>query len=207
MSLFFRNRDGELVESYKGAVLTTREKNYYDDSDFYATVFDAKSGLENIQYATTRYAGGGSATVDATAEVVEAANKYAYNFLRKKMFDKYVAGLENPVVGDRVRVKKGRKVKVGTEGTLFWVGEKRVFGGYSKWSQTESQKVGVALDDEKDESGRYKNVVWTYLDNLEVVNIGEKFKYSEVKQSLKWLKNQGWKAWVAYMAYPLEFVA
>ena len=30
-------------------------------------------------------------------------------------------------------------------------------------------KIGIALDDTKDTRGRYANVVWTYVENVEVI--------------------------------------
>lgn len=53
-----------------GRVLRTWERNGYDDSDFYATIWnDEKGRPEEVQYDTTRFGGGGGATVDATDEV------------------------------------------------------------------------------------------------------------------------------------------
>jgi hypothetical protein len=195
--------EGEL---YKGAVLMTRERNFYDDSDFYAVVWNAeKQALETFDYASTRYASGGSAAADATPEVVAAANAYAYKSLRKEAFAAYKEKLAKPVKGDTVKVFKGRKGK-GSVGKLFWVGEERTYGGpYSSWAQTKATKVGVALDEEKDEKGRYKNVVWTYLANVEVADLSKKFKFSEAKRALKGLKRAGWAAWSAYQAYPLTY--
>lgn len=57
--------------THHGLVLDDRERNGYDDSDFYAVVWNAEKGEpENIEYGTTRfwtYPAG--ATVDATDEV------------------------------------------------------------------------------------------------------------------------------------------
>ena len=60
---------GPATDAYVGAVLADRESNGYD-SDFYAIVWDAERGQpREITYASTRYAAGGSCTVDATDEV------------------------------------------------------------------------------------------------------------------------------------------
>jgi hypothetical protein len=196
----------ETGEQYKGAVLMTRERNFLDDSDFYAVVWNAeKQALDTVEYDSTRYGGGGSAKEDATPEVVEAANLYAYKSLKKVCFDAYKEKLALPVKGDTVKVVKGRTGK-GSVGKLFWVGEERTYGsGYSSWATTKATKVGVALDDEKDEKGRFKNAVWTYLHNVEVADVSKKFKYSEAKRALKSLKRAGWAAWSAYQAYPLAY--
>lgn len=57
-----------------------------------------------------------------------------------------------------VRVVKGRKVPVGTEGRVVWVGN-------GNWGL----RVGVATSEERDANGRYKDVVWTAASNCEVV--------------------------------------
>lgn len=55
-----------------GKVLRTWERNGYHDSDFYATIWDEeRDGPREVEYDTTRFAGGGNATVDATDEVKE----------------------------------------------------------------------------------------------------------------------------------------
>jgi hypothetical protein len=189
---------------YAGAVLMTREKNYYDDSDFYAVVWDAdEKKLANYEYGSTRYGGSGGASEDATPEVVAAANAYAYQALKKVAFAAYVDGLKTPEKGDTVTVVRDKNGK-GSTGFLFWVGEERTYGGYSKWSQKTVQKCGVALDTEKNEKGQFKNVVWTYLANLDV-DVSKKFSYKEAKYRLKSLKRAGWAAWSSYMAYPLAY--
>lgn len=55
---------------YEGAVLADREYNGYDDSDFYAIVWDEEQQCcRRIEYATTRYSSGGSCRVDATEDI------------------------------------------------------------------------------------------------------------------------------------------
>lgn len=62
---------------FEGATLSLREANGYNDSDFYALVWNAEKGApEEINYDTTRFAGGGSAFVDATDEVKAAYAAY-----------------------------------------------------------------------------------------------------------------------------------
>lgn len=57
-----------------------------------------------------------------------------------------------------VRVVKGRKVPKGTEGRVIWLGN-------GNWGP----RVGIATSEERDSSGRYKDVVWTAASNCEVV--------------------------------------
>jgi hypothetical protein len=81
----------------------------------------------------------------------------------------------NVCKGKKVRVVAGRNVAKGTEGIVFWMKSMTFnsnFGGYrhsgyNKGEQT--VKIGIALDDTKDAQGRFKNVAWTYLKNVEVV--------------------------------------
>lgn len=191
-----------MEESFKGAVLHEYERNGYDDSDWHVVVWDdEKNQIEDFMYATTRgwsYPNG--ASVDATEEVKAKAAAWAYNKLRKSTWQKYLSELARPEKGDLVTVVKGRKVAKGTTGTLFWIGQKATYGGYSRWSQTEVTKCGVALDDEKDERGFYKNVAWTYLENLEA-DVKSKFRYSEIKRRLKGLRQNSLGAWMAYYRY------
>lgn len=205
MSIVYQTKEGGTTEIFKGCVLETRERNFYDDSDFYAVVWDdEKKALSTPEYATTRYGGGGTAFADATPEVRAAADAWAYKTLKKGYFQRYVKELADPEKGDMVTIVRGKSGK-GSTGKLFWIGEKKTYGGYSRWSQNTVQKVGVALDDEKNEKGQYKNVVWTYLGNVEAV-VSSKYKISEAKRLMKGLKRSGYGAWLAYQAAPLAFV-
>jgi hypothetical protein len=60
-------------------------------------------------------------------------------------------------VGKTVEVVRGRKVAIGTVGKVFWIGD-------TTWGK----KVGIALDDAKNASGRYTNVAFTAIGNVEV---------------------------------------
>ena len=66
-------------KTHAGRVLETYERNGYDDSDFYAVVFDEDNcGFSHVEYATTRgwtYANG--ATVDYEKKIVRAKVTYA----------------------------------------------------------------------------------------------------------------------------------
>ena len=57
--------------THEGLVLETRERNYHDDSDFYAIVWDPETeSSRNIEYATTRgWCYPNSAVVDASEEI------------------------------------------------------------------------------------------------------------------------------------------
>lgn len=110
--------------THVGLVLSTGEINGYDDSDFFATVWNAdKEEAERITYASTRgwtYPNG--ATVDATPEVLAA---YAAYQARKAAATKAYREAERaklPEVGKVVKVVRGRKVPVGAVGQVFWTG-------------------------------------------------------------------------------------
>lgn len=113
--------------TWTGLVLHLTEHNFYDDSDFYAVVWDdAKSEPREIWYATTRgWTYYNSATADATDEI-----RAKYTAYRAEQSAKYAAHLAEvdamvPRKGRTVKVVKGRKVPIGTIGEVFWYGETR----------------------------------------------------------------------------------
>lgn len=206
MAVYMPNNAGGTDTLFAGGVIAMREYNGYHDSDFYVIAWDEeKQAVTKYEYATTRFGGGGSAAVDATPEAKAKANAWAYNFMKRFYFDGYIAEIAKPQKGDTVTVVKGRKAPVGTTGKLFWIGHERTYGGYSKWSQTTVQKVGIALDEEKDDKGRYKNVVWTYMANIKA-DIKPKFKLAEIKRRLRDLKRNGTAAYTAFLAYPTAYI-
>lgn len=110
-------------------------------------------------------------TVDATPEVLQAyeawqaGQKLGEAFARSENYydqknDDIIAARKNPaVIGRTVRVARGRKVPVGTEGLVFWVG----MDSYN------NQKVGIATTLREDARGRFVDVVWTAAKNCEVI--------------------------------------
>lgn len=61
-------------------------------------------------------------------------------------------------LGKVVKIVKGRKVPLGTQGLVFWMGK----DGWGK------DKVGIATTDRR-EKGRYMDVVWAAASNCQVV--------------------------------------
>lgn len=156
-------KNGETVreESFKGCVLETRERNYHDDSDFYAVVWsEEKQAVTEVQYATTRgWTYNNSATVDATPEVLVKAGEWAVKraFEALKLADKAEAA--KPAKGKVVTVVRGGKVQQGTTGEVIWIGAGKAYS----WSQAKygtPQRVGI-----KDATGE---VHWTAASNVEV---------------------------------------
>ena len=163
-----------LETTHIGLVLSLGEHNFYDDSDFYATVWNPEAKKpEEIDYGTTRaWTYPNHAKVDATPEVVAAYEEYRQNEAKKLMVAREERLAKQIVKGKKVRVIRGRKVAIGTEGVVFWMKAQnftpRFRNGYNP-SEPDTIKIGIALDDQKDERGRNVNVAWTYAKNVEVI--------------------------------------
>lgn len=112
--------------TYVGRVLRDWERNGYDDSDFYVTVWDDElDAPRSFCYASTRgwsYPNG--ASIDATPEIRAKYDAYLRaceertrreRELREAKIEAHTASK-----GKRVRVVSGRKVPLGTEGYVFW---------------------------------------------------------------------------------------
>lgn len=130
--------------SYEGATLCKREENGYDDSDFYAVVWDEKEQrLKKVYYASTRYYSYyDHAIVDATPEVKEKATRWLREWCLE--FCRGLAEQSTQAIekGRRVRVTSGRKLPIGTEGVVFWRGVDRFAS--NRWHT--KYRVGIELD-------------------------------------------------------------
>lgn len=156
MAIDYGNGKVEFV----GLVIELRERYAGFERDvFEALVPDGKGGFRWEEYASDNsYCGGqyagGRATVDAPESLkVEAKawlaeqERLAYE---REMRERAEREARTPTKGKVVRVVKGRKVAVGTEGTVVWYGD----GYYGK-------RVGI-----KDAAG---TVHWTAADNVTVI--------------------------------------
>lgn len=114
--------DEVIVTFATGRVLSLREENYRDDSDFYATYMTNEGEFVEVCYATTRgwsYANG--AIVDATPEVREA----------------YRIHLRKEAAKAKLRARRERSERIKAAGITFAgflklqyaMPEKRVFDG------------------------------------------------------------------------------
>lgn len=164
-----------LHTTYRGCVLTTRERNGHEDSDFYAVVYDGREDcLKTIEYASTRgwtYPNGARADADVwtmlRARGVLFRNALAQ--MRERMLSEARRVAESIHVGVKVRVVRGRKpgerrpgrlrsrrVARGTEGEVAWLGPCRYSG---------RPRVGL-----RDEHGEWH---FTALSNVERIDCEE----------------------------------
>lgn len=93
---------------FEGAVLADRERNGYHDSDFYVIAWDGAK-LVSHEYATTRFGGGGHASVDVTPEVLEKVRRYLLrSFMRQWLADNEQRATLEPSASSRpTRVSAG----------------------------------------------------------------------------------------------------
>ena len=157
----------ETKESYVGRVLETYEENGYHDSDFYAVVWDDETeSIIHKQYATTRfYSNGYGAKVDATPEVIAKATAERKSRFLESAIEADEETAKTVAKGKMVEINRGRKNR-GVIGEVFWVGNPEKFSYYAK----EHRSVGIKLNNEKDDNGKFKNVVFAYDYNCDVVN-------------------------------------
>ena len=157
----------ESKESYVGRDLETYEENGYHDSDFYAVVWDDETeSIIHKQYATTRfYSNGYGAKVDATEEVVAKATAERKARFLESAIEADEETAKTVAKGKTVEINRGRKNR-GVIGEVFWVGNPEKFSYYAK----EHRSVGIKLNNEKDDNGKFKNVVFAYDYNCDVVN-------------------------------------
>lgn len=136
------------VVSFEGAVLDTYEVNGYDDSDFFAVIWDGEK-VTTKEYASTRgwtYHNG--ASVDATDEVVAAATEW----YRARWEAGEIRRQEELAVsvgyGATVRSLTTRGKNVGVQGVVKWVGEK-AYSPYSRCETPGEQRFGVQVPGER----------------------------------------------------------
>jgi hypothetical protein len=160
--------------THHGLVLETREYNGYDDSDFYAIVWNPEKGCkEQITYASTRgWTYPNNAVVDATPEVLAAVKAFEEAVYQARVARIKAAEAKIPSKGKKVRVVKGRKVGKGIEGVVFWMGRdpyqrdyscslsRAMFHPAEMW-QGRLYRIGIQLAD--------GTKVFTSADNVEVI--------------------------------------
>lgn len=118
---------------HEGLVIATRERNFYDDSDFYAVVWNPETqSVETYEYGTTRFGGtdANSASADLADEHKPAYRDYLIRQQeqalrahdRKEWQQAAYAAVTPSSKGQTVKVVKGRKVPVGFTGQIIWTG-------------------------------------------------------------------------------------
>lgn len=113
--------------THEGLVVDMYERNGYDDSDFYAVVWNPDTQQpEHIEYASTRgWTYPNSAAVDATQEVRDQYAAWQAATARAAAAARAARKAQVPVLGSQVRVVRGRLVPQGTEAKVFWFGADR----------------------------------------------------------------------------------
>jgi hypothetical protein len=146
--------------THVGMCVSEREMNGRDDSDFYMTVYiPEKDTFESKLFATTRgwsYPGFGS-HVDATPEVKARYEAHLNAIENARRAEASRIEAATPRKGKTLKVVKGRKVPVGTEGECVWYGAGKQ---YSRWGGTQ-WRVGLKTSD--------GTVHWTDAANVLVV--------------------------------------
>lgn len=168
----YENKEAKFV----GCVYELGEHNHYNDSDFYACYLDLEKGtLGYEEYDTTRFAGGGYATIDLSFDKLNEWWSKAKS-VRTEMIKKDLLQ-EGTIVarGKRVIVSHGRKVPHGVEGEVFWLREVN----YDPYGRSWNKEIKIGI---KDDSG---NVYWTYAKNVDVINPEQYVTEDSVRSRLK----------------------
>lgn len=141
-----------LAERFAGCVLSTFERNFYDDSDFCAVAYDrTRDCLVEFEYASTRYHSHSMELVpDATPEVIARAARLWQRTRWTALRAEAQAAAEAPAKGRRVRVVGGRKAK-GVEGVVGWIAECAKFGRRGASARDTETRIGI---DPVDAEGR-----------------------------------------------------
>lgn len=136
----------EREDSYVGCVLDTGELNFYDDSDFYAVVWDEKEQkVKRVEYATTRASTYDNyAEVDATPEIIAKATAKLREIWVTILTHQALELSCKPDIGKRVVAHTEKGKFEGTfEGVIFWKREYK--SQYGTWSR--GWRYGVKCDD------------------------------------------------------------
>ena len=130
---------------YEGRVLNWYEHNGYEDSDWYAEVWDDETqSIKQVEFMTTRAYCYGHAELDATDEVLRKVYRKNKKDAAKSFVGFNLRQAKKIRKGDTVRIVKGRKVKKGLEVPVFWAGTT-----YNRWSRQNEERIGVDVDGER----------------------------------------------------------
>lgn len=142
----YSNIFDEVEQTYEGCVLKVWEKKVYNETDFMALVWDEETqSVQKIIYDSTRALGWGSANVDVTPEVA----RKVYNYYKKQainLLPLYIEHEKNSIQeGSLVKIYKGNRLRKGTIGKVFWVGE-----SFNQYTNCFEERVGMLV------SGKHK---------------------------------------------------
>jgi hypothetical protein len=163
--------------SHVGLVLNIGEYNGYDDSDFYADVWNPTLNKpERITYASTRgwtYPNG--ATIDATPEVRAAYDAYVKHAADESRKARMAREAKVPSIGRTVKVVAGRKVPLDAIGEVVWFGIDKFYRNYYENPMARAMGFLDTLHDVQ--AGKYRiglmidgRKVFTNAKNVEVVD-------------------------------------
>jgi hypothetical protein len=137
------------VKSYEGCVLAEYENNGYNDSDFYAIVWDyATDSLKSVLFGTTRAGGDWGCAVDATPEVVSLAKNFKKEqvALDKARLNDLQQGIAEKGKLATIAGVKGKKSSLNnSQGIIFWVGK----DSYAPYYDKDAVRVGIEVNGEK----------------------------------------------------------
>jgi hypothetical protein len=176
-----KTKEYAVIPETVGTTIYKGTHNYWDDWDNYVVWYnEEKQELDSLVYNSSRYhASGCRITIDVRDDILYLLQEKK----RMKLYKEYLDAMINRKqidAGDKVTFCKsykprkgtfaGHKFEIGTMAKVFWIGEN--FRGMTT--------VGVAIDEELDENGRFKNVLFVALDKLEVVNEYTEHDYMEM---------------------------
>ena len=140
------------VKTFEGRVLCEYEKNGYNDSDFFAVVWnDETDSLKVIEYGSTRHGGYYGCTVDATPETVAKAREFKENILARERFEKeqLMSGFAEKGKLATVANAKGKNARFNNcQGVIFWEGVDK-FAPHYLAKHGANRRVGIEFDGEK----------------------------------------------------------
>lgn len=117
--------------SHVGMVLDGDEYNGAHDSDFYALVWNPDRGLvQRVWYrSTAHWTDHNGMIVDATAEVIAAAEQWHRDARLAKAIADAEAAARRPDIGRRVKSLTTKGAGKGVEGVVEWTGPNRYRSG------------------------------------------------------------------------------
>lgn len=198
------------AKTYYGNVLAITENNGYNDSDFFAIVWDEEDQrVKSIEDGTTRFAAPSKYhKADASPEVRAKADNWLRTVhlppLAKQSLIKQRTSLANLQFGEQVVIVKGRKFPIGTKGEVFGVYANQFYRDYSRkgWAiqikrfDPKSKNVGIRLSD--------GSRIFTSLANVERLSIAIPTE-EEISREVKSLASHGvtsiFSGWFAFSLY------